>query len=76
MKRFSHDIQLTLCIKGILLLLLWIVCFKGAEKNPLQASQWLFGVTPVHQTISSTPAPLDTPPVAPSILKHTHKATL
>lgn len=47
MKKFSHDIQCTLLIKAVLLIILWLVCFRGAEKNTTQASQWLFGVTPM-----------------------------
>lgn len=76
MKRFAHDIQFTLLIKGILLLLLWVVCFKGAERNTMQASLWLFGVPTPQQQTSSTHTPLVTAPVPASILKHTNKATL
>ena len=45
MKRFAHDIQWTLLIKGILLVLLWVVCFKDIEKNPVDLAHWLFGST-------------------------------
>ena len=40
MKRLSRDIQVTLLVKLILLVLLWFFCFKHAEKNTLSIQQW------------------------------------
>ncbi|HBI21033.1 MAG TPA: hypothetical protein DDY37_00335 [Legionella sp.] len=72
MKRFAHDIQFTLVIKGILLVLLWVVCFKGAERNTTQASQWLFGIMPAQQSTQPTHAPSEMTP-ASSLRSQTHK---
>ena len=43
MKKITRDIQLTLFIKFLLLIILWVVCFKGAEKNTVSLAQWLYG---------------------------------
>ena len=43
MKMFTKDIVLTLSIKLIFLILLWLVCFKGAPRNNIDLSQWLYG---------------------------------
>lgn len=44
MKMFAKDIVRTLFIKLGFLILLWFVCFKGAQKNTIDLSQWLYGV--------------------------------
>lgn len=43
MKMFTKDIVRTLLIKLVFLLALWFVCFKGAPKNNIALSQWLYG---------------------------------
>ena len=43
MKKITKDILLTLMIKFFLLTMLWFFCFKGAEKNTVEMSQWLYG---------------------------------
>lgn len=43
MKRLTRDIQMTLIIKFTLLIVLWVFCFKGAEKNKVSMQQWLYG---------------------------------
>lgn len=43
MKMFAKDIISTLFIKLAFLALLWFVCFKGAPKNNVDLSQWLYG---------------------------------
>lgn len=43
MKMFTKDIVRTLAIKLVFLVLLWVVCFKGAPKNNIDLSQWLYG---------------------------------
>lgn len=55
MKAITKDIILTLCCKLIGLILLWIVCFKGVEKNPVGLAQWLYGSTQTleNQTFSN-----------------------
>lgn len=43
MKKITRDIRLTLTIKFLLLIVLWVVCFKGAVKNTVSMPQWLYG---------------------------------
>lgn len=43
MNTITRDIRLTLLIKFLLLMVLWIVCFKGAGKNTVSMQQWLYG---------------------------------
>lgn len=52
MKPITKDIALTLCCKLVGLILLWTVCFKGVEKNPIALAQWLYGST--HASESRT----------------------
>ncbi|MCR9191526.1 MAG: hypothetical protein NXI01_02570 [Gammaproteobacteria bacterium] len=52
MKPITKDILFTLCVKFMLLTTLWLVCFKGAEKNTVDTQQWLYGTT---QEPSSSP---------------------
>ncbi len=74
MKPFAHDIRWTLLIKGILLALLWVVCFKGAPRNTTQAPQWLFGIKPALQT--TVPDRQNTPTGPSTHSKHLNKVTL
>lgn len=43
MKPLTKDIAVTLTIKFLLLITLWIVCFKSDHKTTKPAEQWLFG---------------------------------
>lgn len=43
MSTLTHDIRVTLIVKFLLLIVLWFVCFKGAEKNTVSMQQWLYG---------------------------------
>ncbi len=43
MKPLTRDIQFTLIIKFALLIVLWVICFKGAERNTTSMQQWLYG---------------------------------
>ena len=43
MRSLSRDIKLTLLIKFSLLIILWLVCFKGVEKPSMSTQQWLLG---------------------------------
>lgn len=43
MKSLTRDILVTLIIKFILLILLWVFCFKNVEKPHLSNEQWLLG---------------------------------
>ena len=54
MKKITRDIRLTLMIKFVLLLILWIVCFKGAEKNTTSLPQWLYGASAEGSEIIAT----------------------
>ncbi|CAM3488208.1 cytochrome oxidase putative small subunit CydP [Legionella longbeachae] len=44
LKPLARDIIVTLIIKLILLISLWIICFKDVEKSHLSNEQWLLGV--------------------------------
>ncbi len=50
MKTITKDITLTLCFKFILLIVLWMVCFRGIAKNPVHLAQWLYG--PMQETLT------------------------
>ncbi|MCP0914176.1 MULTISPECIES: cytochrome oxidase putative small subunit CydP [Legionella] len=43
MKPLTRDILLTLTLKLSLLIGLWFVCFKGAEKPAQEMHRWLLG---------------------------------
>ena len=43
MKPLARDIIVTLIIKFILLISLWIICFKNVEKPHQSNEQWLLG---------------------------------
>jgi hypothetical protein len=43
MQYLARDIKLTLLIKFTLLLILWWVCFKPAEKPVINTQLWLLG---------------------------------
>lgn len=43
MNKLTRDIRLTLMVKFVLLIILWVVCFKGADKNKMPLPQWLYG---------------------------------
>lgn len=43
MKPLTRDILFTLVAKFSLLIILWVVCFKSAEKPEKDVHQWLFG---------------------------------
>jgi hypothetical protein len=61
MNKFARDIQLTLCIKLVLLLGLWFFCFKGAVKNTTSTQQWLFGMPALSAV--KMPVVSDTQPI-------------
>lgn len=42
-KPLARDIIMTLIIKIILLISLWIICFKNVEKTHKSNEQWLLG---------------------------------
>lgn len=42
-KPLTRDILVTLTIKFILLILLWVICFKNVEKPQQSNEQWLLG---------------------------------
>lgn len=43
MNKLARDIRITLVIKFLLLIILWVVCFKGAVKNTVSMQKWLYG---------------------------------
>lgn len=43
LKPLTRDILVTFIIKFTLLILLWIICFKNAEKPQQSNEQWLLG---------------------------------
>jgi hypothetical protein len=45
MKTLARDVTVTLIVKLSLLILLWIVCFKGVEKPSKDPQQWLLGAS-------------------------------
>ena len=55
MKNITKDIQLTLAVKFVLLIALWVLCFKGAEKNTVGLAQWLYGANTEATTKSVEP---------------------
>lgn len=48
---FTRDILRTLLLKLTFLVLLWLICFKDAQKNNVDAAKWLYGV---HKTPTFT----------------------
>lgn len=50
MKELSRDITLTLCIKLLLLVLLWWFCVKGMHSVLSSNQEWLFGKENSPQT--------------------------
>lgn len=54
MKKITRDIQLTLIVKLLLLIALWVICFRGAEKNTVDLGQWLYGVDSIVSTEANT----------------------
>jgi hypothetical protein len=55
MSHAARDIRRTLLIKLLLLILLWLVCFRGTEKPVVNGPSWLLG------TNISTPKQGNTP---------------
>lgn len=53
LKPLARDIIVTLIIKLILLISLWIVCFKNVEKSHLSNEQWLLGVVQEKEYLHS-----------------------
>jgi len=45
MKPLSRDILITLTVKCMLLIALWWVCFKDAEKPTKDTRQWMLGTS-------------------------------
>lgn len=43
MRSLARDIRITLLIKFSLLIILWIICFKGVEKPSMNTQEWLLG---------------------------------
>ncbi|MCW8400011.1 hypothetical protein OQJ26_14600 [Legionella sp. PATHC038] len=52
-KPLTRDILITLIIKFSLLILLWIICFKGVEKPHQSNEQWLLGSAQTKEYLSS-----------------------
>ncbi|KTD63602.1 hypothetical protein Lsan_1035 [Legionella santicrucis] len=53
LKPLARDIIVTLVIKLILLISLWIICFKNVEKSHLSNEQWLLGVAQEKEYLHS-----------------------
>ena len=43
MRSLARDIRITLLIKFTLLIILWLLCFKGVEKPSINTHEWLLG---------------------------------
>ena len=43
MRSLAGDIRVTLLIKFTLLIILWLICFKGVEKPSMNTKEWLLG---------------------------------
>lgn len=42
MRSLARDIQFTLLIKFLLLIILWVVCFRNVQKPSTDVQQWMF----------------------------------
>jgi hypothetical protein len=55
MRSLARDIRITLLIKFSLLIILWIICFKGVEKPSMNTREWLLGTElNAHQSSGNT----------------------
>ncbi len=45
MSQAARDIRRTLLVKLLLLVVLWFVCFRGAEKPVVDGPKWLLGTS-------------------------------
>lgn len=57
MKPLTRDISITLIVKLLLLITLWWVCFKDAEKPTKDPQRWLLGSSSLNikQSIQTVP---------------------
>lgn len=59
MSSARRDIARTLAIKLLLLVLLWFVCFRGAEKPTVDGPTWLLGQNHHFHTSPTNGVPHD-----------------